>query len=140
MNWIALEAKTKEAGLTNEEVAKKLSINQATYYRKKRGFSDFYREEIRIITDLLNLSPEDVNYIFLPINLRKRKKRGGSCMDLFVKDGNQIYKVNYICMCNECRKRGMPELELVDQEGNYVDYIKMSDLFNGKYELFQKNK
>lgn len=59
-------------------------------------------------------------------------------MDLFVKDGNQIYKVNYICMCNECRKRGMPELELVDQEGNYVDYIKMSDLFNGKYELFQK--
>ena len=43
-------------------------------------------------------------------------------------------------MCNECRKRGMPELELVDQEGNYVDYIKMSDLFNGKYELFQKNK
>ena len=31
---------------------------------KKRGFSDFYREEIRIITDLLNLSPEEVNYIF----------------------------------------------------------------------------
>ena len=30
------------------------------------------------------------------------------------------------------------ELELVDQEGNYVDYIKMSCLFNGKYELFQK--
>lgn len=59
-------------------------------------------------------------------------------MDLFVKDGNQIYKVNYICMCDECRKRRMPELELVDQEGNYVDYIKMSDLFNGKYELFQK--
>ena len=51
-------------------------------------------------------------------------------MDLFVKDGKQTYKVNYICMCNECRKRGMPELEL--------DYIKMSDLFNGKYELFQK--
>lgn len=48
-------------------------------------------------------------------------------MDLFVKDGKQTYKVNYICMCNECRKRGMPELELVDQEGNYVDYIKMSD-------------
>ena len=45
-------------------------------------------------------------------------------MDLLIKDGNQIYKVNYICMCNECRKRGMPELELVDQEGNYVDYIK----------------
>ena len=64
MNWIALEAKTKEAGLTNEEVAKRLSINQATYYRKKRGFSDFYREEIRIIADLLDLSSEEVNCIF----------------------------------------------------------------------------
>ena len=64
MNWIALEAKTKEAGLTNEEVAKRLSINQATYYRKKRVFSDFYREEIRIIADLLDLSSEEVNRIF----------------------------------------------------------------------------
>ena len=64
MNWIALEAKTKEAGLTNEEVAKRLSINQATYYRKKRGFSDFYREEIRIIADLLDLSSEEVDRIF----------------------------------------------------------------------------
>lgn len=64
MNWIALEAKTKEAGLTNEEVAKKLCINQTTYYRKKRGFSDFYREEIKILADLLNLSSEDVNRIF----------------------------------------------------------------------------
>lgn len=33
---------------------------------------------------------------------------------------------------------GIKAEELVDQEGNYVDYIKMSDLFNGKYELFQK--
>mgnify|MGYP000007772288 FL=1 len=41
-------------------------------------------------------------------------------MDLFVKNGNQIYKVNYICMCNECRKRGMPELELVDQERKFM--------------------
>lgn len=74
------------------------------------------------------------------IRQRDTPIKGASWMDLFVKDGNQIYKVNYICMCNECRKRGMPELELVDQEGNYVDYIKMSNLFNGKYELFQKNK
>lgn len=50
--------------MTNEEVAKRLSINQATYYRKKRGFSDFYREEIRIIADLLDLSSEEVNRIF----------------------------------------------------------------------------
>lgn len=41
MNWIALEAKTKEAGLTNEEVAKRLSINQVTYYRKKEDLVIF---------------------------------------------------------------------------------------------------
>ena len=61
-------------------------------------------------------------------------------MDLFVKDGNQIYKVNYICMCDECRKRRRAVVAADRQEGNDVDYIKMSDLFNGKYELFQKNK
>ena len=72
------------------------------------------------------------NYLLIKLLIIVKKE------DLFVKDGKQTYKVNYICMCNECRKRGMPELELVDQEGNYVDYIKMSDLFNGKYELFQK--
>lgn len=64
MNWILLEAKTKEAGLTNEDVAKRLSIDQATYYRKKRGLSDFYRNEIKTISDFLKLSSEDVNLIF----------------------------------------------------------------------------
>lgn len=64
MNWILLEAKTKEAGLTNEDVAKRLSIDQATYYRKKRGKSDFYRNEIKTISDLLKLSSKDVNLIF----------------------------------------------------------------------------
>lgn len=64
MNWILLEAKTKEAGLTNEDIARKLSIDQATYYRKKRGVSDFYRNEIKTISDILKLSSEDVNLIF----------------------------------------------------------------------------
>ncbi|MFR5064817.1 MAG: hypothetical protein ACLTDD_08845 [Thomasclavelia spiroformis] len=64
MNWILLEAKTKECGLTNEEVAKAIGIDPATYYRKKRGETDFYRKEIRVIRKLLNLSSEDVDLIF----------------------------------------------------------------------------
>ena len=67
LNWILLEAKTKENGLTNEDVAKALNIAPATYYRKKRGETDFYREEIRKIRKLLNLSSLDVDAIFFDI-------------------------------------------------------------------------
>lgn len=67
MNWILLEAKTKENGLTNEDVAKALNIAPATYYRKKRGETDFYREEIRKIRKLLNLSSLDIDTIFFDI-------------------------------------------------------------------------
>ena len=58
---------------------------------------------------------------------------------LFIKDKKDgvIYKVKSVCMCEKCRERGMPELELVDQEGNYVDYITMSELFSSAYELFK---
>ena len=64
MNWIMLEAKTKERGLTNEDVAKALNIDSSTYYRKKRGETDFYRREIRLIRKLLCLSSEEVDSIF----------------------------------------------------------------------------
>lgn len=64
MNWIMLEAKTKECGLTNEDVARALDIDPATYYRKKRGETDFYRREIRLIRKLLCLTSEDVDAIF----------------------------------------------------------------------------
>lgn len=64
LNWIMLEAKTKECGMTNEDVARALAIDPATYYRKKRGETDFYRREIRIIRKLLGLSSEDVDIIF----------------------------------------------------------------------------
>lgn len=64
MNWILLEAKTKEKGLSNEDVAKEMSIDPATYYRKKRGETDFYRTEIQVIRKLLNLTSEEVDAIF----------------------------------------------------------------------------
>lgn len=64
MNWIMLEAKTKEAGLTNEKISKELQIDPVTYYRKKRGESDFFRGEIQIIRKLLKLTQEEVEKIF----------------------------------------------------------------------------
>lgn len=58
-------------------------------------------------------------------------------MNLFLKNkrDKRIFKVDYICMCDECKKRGMPELFINDLNGNYVDTIKVSELFNSKWEL-----
>lgn len=64
MNWILLEAKTKERGFTNLEVAKHIGVDPATYHRKKRGESDFYRIEIFKIRTMLNLTSEEVDSIF----------------------------------------------------------------------------
>lgn len=56
--------------------------------------------------------------------------------NLFLKNKEgKILKVSVICMCVECQRRGMPELVLEDMNGQYADYIKVSDLFNGEYLL-----
>ncbi len=56
--------------------------------------------------------------------------------NLFLKNQEEkILKVSSICMCDECQKRKMPELFLEDMNGNYVDCIKVSDLFIEEYQL-----
>lgn len=56
--------------------------------------------------------------------------------NLFLKNHEEkIMKVSSICMCEECRKRKMPELFLEDLNGNYADCIKVNDLFTGEYQL-----
>lgn len=44
-------------------------------------------------------------------------------------------KVSSICMYKECQERKMPELFLEDMNANYVDSIKVSDLFTDDYQL-----
>lgn len=64
------------AGKTMESLASYLGINPSTLHRKLIGESDFYRSEIRLIANYLNLTPKEVNAIFfLKKNLRKRKLR-----------------------------------------------------------------
>lgn len=50
--------------LLMEDVANALNIAPTTYYRKKRGETDFYREEIQKIRKILELSSSDVDAIF----------------------------------------------------------------------------
>lgn len=53
-----------EAGYNVVTLAKKLGMNQATLSRKINGISDFTRVDIIKLTEVLNLSPEQVMTIF----------------------------------------------------------------------------
>lgn len=64
VNVLLLELKMKQKHLTNEDIAKALNIDPATFYRKKRGYSDFSRTEMQKIRSILNLTSQEVDSIF----------------------------------------------------------------------------
>ncbi|MBQ7546331.1 MAG: helix-turn-helix domain-containing protein [Clostridia bacterium] len=51
-----------EVGISIPELAKKLSISKTTLYRKMNGESDFYRNEIQIVAEIIG--KEKVDSIF----------------------------------------------------------------------------
>lgn len=57
-------ARVIEKGLSMEQVAERLKINVATLYRKMNGTSDFTRNEIQVVKEMLNLSIRDADQIF----------------------------------------------------------------------------
>lgn len=61
-----LRSKICEAGITQEGLAKELGINQSTFYRKiKSGLGSFSVGEAQKMIDVLHLSTDDANHIFL---------------------------------------------------------------------------
>ena len=64
MNKYLLNAKMASRNVSNAQLAEVLSIDEATLYRKKSGASDFYRREIQIIKNFLELSDEELRSIF----------------------------------------------------------------------------
>lgn len=64
MNLLLLKSKMVEKGITDQELSSLLGINQATLFRKKNGTSDFYRNEIKVIKEVLNLTDMDIDLIF----------------------------------------------------------------------------
>lgn len=64
MDAILLEAACKRKGLTNQHVAQLLGMDESTFYRKRKGLTDFTRKEIQKLRSILNLTPEDVDEIF----------------------------------------------------------------------------
>ena len=59
-----LKAKIVENGYTLEQIAQKLGINPATMYRKMTLESDFTRNEIAILKEVLCLTIDEINAIF----------------------------------------------------------------------------
>ncbi|SCG82676.1 hypothetical protein DW1_1103 [Proteiniborus sp. DW1] len=57
-------AKIIENGLTTEQVAEKLNINVVTLYRKMNGVSDFTRNEVQQLKEILNLDVHTAYAIF----------------------------------------------------------------------------
>lgn len=58
-----------------EYLADKIGINITTFYRKLGGESEFNRQEMNIIKNILHLNKDEMDAIFLANYLRKRKLR-----------------------------------------------------------------
>ena len=59
-----LKAKIVENGFTIEQIAQKLGINYVTLYRKLSSDTEFTRNEIAMLKDILRLSIEEIDNIF----------------------------------------------------------------------------
>ena len=72
-NQNLLKAKIVEKGITTLHLCNEMGICESTLYRKMSRDGDFSRFEINKIVDVLNLTSEERNNIFLHKDLRKRK-------------------------------------------------------------------
>lgn len=64
MNKEGLVDAIKNSGLKMEFVAKKGGMSRTAFWRKMNGVSEFTLSEIQTLAQLLNLSPEQIHYIF----------------------------------------------------------------------------
>jgi len=55
-----------KSGLKNSHISDKLGISPQAFCSKKRGDAPFKAAEVYVLCDLLNITDEDKNNIFLP--------------------------------------------------------------------------
>jgi hypothetical protein len=63
-----LKEKIKDSGMTIKFIHKKLGLSYQGFMNKLNGDSKFNVEEMQVLTDLLRLSDEEQNQIFLHPN------------------------------------------------------------------------
>lgn len=64
MDCNELKAQMVRKGFNVDFIAVKIGISRSAFYRKLNGSSEFDREEISKISELLELQPKDVYNIF----------------------------------------------------------------------------
>ena len=65
MDRAELRAEIARSGLSNLSLARQLGISDQAFYNKMNGKSEFRESEIRKLVEILSLSPEKLNLIFL---------------------------------------------------------------------------
>ena len=64
MNLVELKVQMLRKGFTIASLAKKMGISKKRLYSRFNGIRDFTQEEIQSISDILNLSGEQIISIF----------------------------------------------------------------------------
>lgn len=68
-NSLELELQIKRVGITKKEIAKSLGISEQALFNKIKGETEFKASEIYKLTDILRLSAESRDLIFLMNNV-----------------------------------------------------------------------
>lgn len=62
-------------GISLQQISELLGINLVTLYRKMKGNSDFYRDEVQQICDYLHLDLKEKEDIFFDLKITETQKR-----------------------------------------------------------------
>ena len=65
MNRVELRAEIARKGVSKRAISAALGISETALYNKLDGASEFKESEIKKLVVVLDLSPDDVNRIFL---------------------------------------------------------------------------
>ena len=69
MNRSELRAEFARQGISNRKIASQLGISEQAFYNKMSGITEFKESEIKKLIQILGLSAEDVDRIFLSGNV-----------------------------------------------------------------------
>ena len=59
-----LNAKLEASGLNRSEIAERLGLTRQGLYNKLNGTNEFKSSEIKLLSEILMLSPQERDYIF----------------------------------------------------------------------------
>lgn len=67
MNREELRSEIARKQITFRAIALEMGISETALYNKMNGDSEFKESEIRVLIQMLGLTPEKINLIFLPV-------------------------------------------------------------------------